>query len=230
MSSSRDTILNKLRSARRPFDAAPPRPANYLPVLSIDDPGREALIARFQSEMERLKGSTFIAQGDDDASAIVIDLLHKHNVTHILAWDFAHIPVTDLETKLRQAGITITFPNTHEARSPDTMKLYGSAGAGITSADAAIAVTGTLVLSASAGKGRIPTVLPPVWISIITSEQLFARLEDWLAHERAHGMTTMQERSNLVFVTGPSRTGDIEMQLILGVHGPGTQYVVIKHE
>ncbi|MCL4246736.1 MAG: LUD domain-containing protein [Anaerolineae bacterium] len=228
MSSSRDTILSKLRSARRPFDAAPPRPANYLPVLSIEDTGRAALIARFEREMETLKGSALVAQGDDAASAIVIDLLHKHNVTHILAWDFAHIPVADLETKLHEAGITITFPNTHEARSPDTMQWYGSAGAGITGADAAIAATGTLVLSASAGKGRIPTVLPPVWISIINSEQIFARLEEWLAHERTQGLTTIQERSNLVFVTGPSRTGDIEMQLILGVHGPGTQYVVIK--
>jgi len=230
MSSSRDTILNKLRHARRPFETATPRPAAYQPVLSAGDQSTDALIARFQDAMTALKGNTIVAHGDAAVRDIVIDLLRQHEVTHILAWDFSHIPVADLELTVRNAGITITMPNTHEERSPDAMQWMGSAGAGLTGADAALAATATLVLSTDIGKGRIPTVLPPIWISVISSSQIFAHMEDWVAHQRAQGMTTILERANVAFVTGPSRTGDIEMQLVLGVHGPGTQYVVIKHE
>ncbi|MCC6614607.1 MAG: lactate utilization protein [Anaerolineae bacterium] len=228
MSSSRDTILNKLRSTRRPFEAVAPRPAPYLPALSADDISPEALIERFQKAMTALQGHTIIAHGDAETRETVIDLLRRHEVTHILAWDFAHIPVADLESEVRNAGITITMPNTHEDHSPETMQWLGSAGAGLTGADAAIGATATLVLSTGPGKGRIPTVLPPIWIVVISSEQLFARMEDWLAQQRSLGLSAVLEHSNVAFVTGPSRTGDIEMQLILGVHGPGTVYVVIK--
>ncbi|MDX2139467.1 MAG: lactate utilization protein [Chloroflexota bacterium] len=228
MTSARETILNKLRSARRPFDDATPRPQAYIPVIPVENTEPDSLIARFIQEMDLLKGKAFAVKGDDEASALILDLLRQHNVDHVLAWEYRHIPVAGLEDVLRSAGIRVTQPRVHEERSPELMAHLGSAGAGVSGVDTAVAMTGTLILSSGEGKGRIPTVLPPVWIAVVALEQLVPRLEDWLASERAHGMTTVHERANLAFVTGPSRTGDIEMQLILGVHGPGTEYVIIK--
>lgn len=230
MPSSRDTILNKLRTARRPFETVAPRPAAYQPVLSADDMSTEALIERFKDAMTALNGDTIVTHGDAETRTVIVDLLRQHEVTHILAWDFAHIPVADLEAEVRGAGITIMMPNTHEDHSPENMQRMGSAGAGLTGADGALAATGTIVLSTDVGKGRIPTVLPPIWIVVVSSEQLFAHMEDWVAHQRAEGMNTIYEGANVAFVTGPSRTGDIEMELVLGVHGPGTVYAVIKDE
>jgi L-lactate dehydrogenase complex protein LldG len=226
--SSREQILGKLRAARRPFADAPPRPTTYIPVIPVDDASPAVLVERFMREMEMLKGKAFVVQGDDGARTQVLELLRQHDVKHILSWDFAHIPVQGLEGALRDAGITITQPKLHDERNADIMAQLGAAGAGLSGVDAAIAMTGTLALSSGAGKGRIPTVLPPIWIAVVAQEQIVARMEDWLAGERGRGMSTVYERANMAFVSGPSRTGDIEMELILGVHGPGTEYVIIK--
>ena len=96
------------------------------------------------------------------------------------------------------------------------------------SADAAIATTGTLVVTTGPGKGRLPTVLPPLHLAVITLDQIVARLEDWLALQRAQNLSAIRQASNVCLISGPSRTGDIEMELVLGVHGPGRVQVVIK--
>lgn len=228
MSDSRSIILEKLRSARRPFDDAAPRPAHYQPALALEAMDRSALVARFVREMELLKGQAFVVQGDAGAREQIGALIAKHQANHVLTWDFRHIPVEGLKAMLHESGVAATIPLLHQTRTPEMMALYGSAAIGISGVDAAIAMTGTLVLSSGEGRGRIPTVLPPIWIAVVSVEQIVPRLEDWLVSERGRGMSTLYERANLAFVTGPSRTGDIEMELILGVHGPGTEYVIIK--
>ncbi len=228
MNDSRSIILDKLRAARRPFDDAAPRPRTYLPALVADEMDRAALVARFVHEMALLKGQSFVVKGDAGAREQIRALIVQHDVTHALTWDFRHIPVDGLAALLHESGVEATIPLPHEDRSPERMAHFGKATLGISGVDAAIALTGTLVLSSGEGKGRIPTVLPPIWIAVVSVEQLVPRLEDWLAGERGRGMATVYERANLAFVTGPSRTGDIEMELILGVHGPGTEYVIIK--
>ncbi len=169
MSSSRDSILGKLKAARRPFEDADPRPSHYKPVIPALDPAPEALIERFVQELDALKGSAIVVGGDADARKQVLALLREHAVDHILAWDFAHIPVVGLEQALTEAGVTITLPRLHVERSPELMQHLGSAGAGLSGVDAAIAATATLVLTSGPGKGRLPTVLPPVWISIVSA-------------------------------------------------------------
>ena len=71
-------------------------------------------------------------------------------------------------------------------------------------------------------------MLAPVYIVVITLDQLLPRVEDWLARERQNGLETLRSAANLCFISGPSRTADIEMQLVLGVHGPGQLQVVVK--
>lgn len=230
MTSSRDTILSRLRAARRPFPNAAPRPAAYLPVTEIDDTTTEGLLARFTEELERLTAHVYPVEGDDAAIAQVRALLGQFSVDHVLAWDFQYIPVAGLEEALRADGCRMTFPDLHADDRAQHAALIKTAGAGIIGADAAAATTGTLIVSTAPGKGRMPSVLPPVLIAIITIDQLVPRLESWLAAERASGMAHIRDSSNLCFITGPSRTGDIEMALVLGVHGPGEVHVIVKRE
>jgi L-lactate dehydrogenase complex protein LldG len=63
-----------------------------------------------------------------------------------------------------------------------------------------------------------------VHIALLKRSRLYPRLEDWLYVE---GRQALAESRSVAFVTGPSRTADIEMTPILGVHGPGKVHVVV---
>ena len=94
---------------------------------------------------------------------------------------------------------------------------------GITRAQAAIAETGTLVLDSSCERNRLVSVVPPVHIAIVAASRIYATLADVLAM-----MQSGKEVSPAVtFITGPSRTADIELTLTIGVHGPQELYVTI---
>ena len=228
---SRDQILNKLRAARRPFPSASPRPDDYLPVTSLKRVSPEGMLARFTEEMKLLNGEVFVVDGDDAARAKVLELLEAHQTKRVLAWRFKFIPVAKLYTAIKQAGYAIDYPNIHlsdwEAREREIMRLE-TAEVGLTGVDAIAATTGTLVVSTAPGKGRIPTILPPVHIVVAELDQFVPHIEDWLGRERAGGNPTIEQSANICFITGPSRTADIEKQLVLGVHGPKQLQVIVK--
>lgn len=95
---------------------------------------------------------------------------------------------------------------------------------GITSVQAAIADTGTLVLDSSVERNRLVSLIPPIHIAILDASQIFGTLGDVLAALQAG-----EELSPAItFITGPSRTADIELTLTLGVHGPQELYVIIN--
>jgi L-lactate dehydrogenase complex protein LldG len=224
---SRDTILNKLRSVHRPFDDAPPRPSTYLNVTVQDDESPDALLERFSKELGALTGEVYPVTGDEEARAKVLEVLEQFEAKSILAWDFSNIPVDGLEAAIRATGIEIIQPDTHDEMRMETLSAAAEAQVGLTGADAAAATTGTLIFTTAPGKGRIPTVLAPVFLAVITLDQLLPRLESWFAKQRALGLP-MTDSANICFITGPSRTGDIEMQMVLGVHGPGKIRVIVK--
>src|SRR6185436_18691898 len=94
---------------------------------------------------------------------------------------------------------------------------------GITTAQAAIAETGTLVLDSSRERNRLISLVPPVHIAIVEAANLHSTLGETLA-----ALQSDDEISPVVtFITGPSRTADIELTLAIGVHGPQELYVII---
>jgi L-lactate dehydrogenase complex protein LldG len=226
MSSSRDTILSKLRSARRPFPDAPPRPQTYLNVTVQDDETPEALLARFTKELSALTGEVYAVDGVSAARDKVLEILAQFEAKSIIAWDFAYIPVEGLEAAIQEAGIEIIHPDTHDEMRMEMLTASAGAQVGLTGVDAAAATTGTMIFTTAPGKGRIPTVLAPVHLAVIRLDQIVPRIESWIAGQRAKGLP-LTNSANFCFVTGPSRTGDIEMQMVLGVHGPGKIRVVV---
>lgn len=229
MTSSRDQILNKLRRAQQPFPDAPPRPSAYVPVTPLDDESPTGLLKRFRQELERLNGEVFTVRGDAAARRKVLELLESHAATSVLAWDFEHIPVKDLSQALTDAGVAVHHPAIHDEARDERLEMYAAVPVGLTGADGAMATTGTLVVRAGLGKGRIPTVLPPVHIAVLMRDQILPRLEDWVAGQRADDLATLRDSRNLCFISGPSRTADIEKNLVLGMHGPEQLQVIIKN-
>jgi L-lactate dehydrogenase complex protein LldG len=94
---------------------------------------------------------------------------------------------------------------------------------GITGAFAGIAESGTFAVISGPGRSRLASLLAPVHVAVLRADRLYPSLAAFFA---AHP-DVAEEGSNLVLITGPSRTADIEMTLTRGVHGPGEVHVVI---
>ena len=99
--------------------------------------------------------------------------------------------------------------------SDTTLDATYDADAGITDVWFAVAETGSLVIRASAEHGRAVSLVPPLHIAIVEREQIVPDLVDAMRKIAAEGAGT-----GTVFITGPSKTSDIEMTLVTGVHGP----------
>jgi L-lactate dehydrogenase complex protein LldG len=95
---------------------------------------------------------------------------------------------------------------------------------GVVEATAGIAATGTIVVD-SDRTGRLVSLLPRVGVFVLREADIVPLTGDIL---RAHGERWPDgPPTNVVFVTGPSRSGDIEMRLVVGVHGPGEVHAVL---
>jgi L-lactate utilization protein LutC len=91
---------------------------------------------------------------------------------------------------------------------------------GVTGADFGLCDTGTLVLQSSERRGRLLSLLPPIHVAILQLEQLLPDLASFLAR-------SPENCSAVTFITGPSKTADIEQQLTTGVHGPGEIHIIV---
>ena len=97
---------------------------------------------------------------------------------------------------------------------------------GVTGVDFAIAETGTCVLIGRRGASRLVSLLPPVHVAVVEPEQVVASLDDvFLARRLAY--LQGETASYMNFISGPSRTGDIEQTIVVGAHGPGETHLLI---
>jgi len=122
-----------------------------------------------------------------------------------------------LAERLRTAGFELL-----DASDPDAPF---EADIGITGAVGAIAETGSIVLRSGPDHRRLASVAPPVHIAIVSAEAIVPDLLDWAGTERPDPLP-----ANEVLVTGPSKTADIELNLVKGVHGPGQVHILLLED
>ena len=93
--------------------------------------------------------------------------------------------------------------------------------------DYALADTGTLVLLSREGRARSVSLLPSVHIALIRPEQVIEGLDDMFSLMRDGTDRDKVPSSAVTFITGPSRTADIELTLVVGVHGPQELHAIL---
>ncbi len=102
---------------------------------------------------------------------------------------------------------------------------------GITGVDFALAETGSLVVTSWTEGAQLASLAPPVHVALYRRSQLVASLDEVL--ERLPMARTGEQPvpgRSVVFITGTSRTADIEQILIRGVHGPGELHAILVEE
>jgi len=178
--------------------------------MSESNSNNASLLSLFRQYWEAV-GGEYIAL--PDAAALPDAIIKYLTDNDICAVVLAGSPlIRDLGASLAgRMEILVDFGR--EALNPEAAKERCSrADAGISGVDALIAATGTLAM-ASRGQGdRLASTLPPVHIVVATEAPIFADLASFLA--------STPPDLTYSFITGPSRTADIEKQLVRGVHGP----------
>ena len=212
--SARENILARVRAAQR---------TGYVPVPGPGDPADaadrradpleqpvtpEGLLGRFIRELSALGVEHHVETNPEAVRARVAAIVGD---VPVLRWDADRLPY----------GVGGLLAAAADGASPRDVQ--AAAAIGVTGCDAAIAETGSLALVTGRGKPRAASLLPPTHVAIVGRDQLRATMGEFLRERAAE----LAAAANCTFVTGPSRTADIELTLTLGVHGPGRVVVII---
>lgn len=167
---------------------------------------------------------------ETDLGEWIMQLAHEHP-SHLIA------PAVH---KTREQVAELFSRETGQDLPPDPVELvkvarerlrqsFIDADIGISGANVAIAESGTLVIVSNEGNGRLVTTLPPVHIALLGIEKIVPTLDDATAILKVlpRSGTGQKITSYVSFVTGPSRSADIELTLTVGVHGPKELHIVL---
>lgn len=179
----------------------PPRPAIHAPrpAESLDSEAK-----RFLDEVRKLSGVGQRLSPADVSSALKV-LLSEQTIRKATVWKTPRLQELGIAEILSSLGVQLVSPNAekHEMAECDL---------GVTEADFLLPETGTLVLNSSFEKSRAVSLLPRIHLAIVHPNMLRADMHQVFAESA--------DQHYLVFITGPSRTADIELTVTLGVHGP----------
>ncbi len=245
MSRARDDILGRLRTAlerredRFPWSEAP-RPAALMRVTEARG-DRLELAARFGESLLVVSGSCEIVDQATEVAGRAAERIRAWNAEdgpgddpgsgrrniEVLSWAPDELTPPELGPRLERAGIRLVVPEDLHDRNGR----YQAAAlrVGLTGVDAAIASTGSAVMAAGPGRSRAASLLPTHHLMIVPSSRIYPTVEDWFAELRrgGHHDEWLRRTGQIVLISGPSKSADIELNLTLGVHGPRVVHAIV---
>jgi len=237
---AREELLERIRkalgrasgeSSRRPWEALPAsRLEGVMPPIQP-----QQLLAKFEEELRAVGGTPHRASTSAEFQEILRAALGDSQATSVVVSRNPLLARIGLEDVLRALGVSTTaWP----APGLDSEKSVGrfreacfEAAAGVTGVEFALAETGSLVLSSQTEGSQLASLAPPVHVALYTRSQLVSSLDDVL--ERLPVSSDSSEACSgrsVVFITGVSRTADIEQIMIRGVHGPRELHAILLED
>jgi len=206
-----EAILGSIRShlaASVPYDKQ--EVSRGFTRINADPSSSASICVQFKASLEAVDGHCVVVQSDDGIAEALTRIIHGGRIAISDNPEVERLlNLTDLE--IEELSIA---PNAHDIFRFDV---------GVSTVQAAIAETGTLVLDSTRERHRLVSLVPPVHIAIVRASQIYRTLGEVLSLIRKE-----KEISPAVtFITGPSRTADIELTLAIGVHGPQELHVII---
>jgi L-lactate dehydrogenase complex protein LldG len=217
----RDQFLGRVAAARRGAtlpDIAGPATA---PPISVGDP-----VARFVTTAGEVGAKVVEVENPEAACQAILHIAAGGmsglpSPGEFLAWDGLNSIVPGLYDYVIAAGWKRVATTVGDRTRLADHHRAANASIGITGADAAIAATGSVVLTHGPGRPRSASLLVGHHIVLLPADRIVPSLQEALK------IADWSMTSNWVAITGPSRTGDIESILTLGVHGPRRVSIVL---
>jgi len=177
------------------------------------------LETQFIGELNKVNTNVIEAGSEDEVKSFLQDIIKEKELKSFAIWESQFLKEINLKQDFKDTGLKlITAKNKNRMANADI---------GITEVDYAIADTGTLVLLTDKNQPRSVSLLPPIHVAIVRPANLVRNIKDLFIILKSRLQNSEDITSCMTFITGPSRTADIELSLTLGVHGPKELYVVI---
>lgn len=225
--SSREAFLQRVREAVRQGNhthGAPELPERG--SLAYQGGGADPL-ARFRDMLAAAGGVLHVAADPAEAAQKVLAIVRERRATRVLLGRGDALDSLRLGKSLRAEGIAVgEADRLGEGGTEAAREALFAADVGISGVAALVAETGSVIVAAAPTEPRGLTLLPPVHVAVAAREQLLPDLFDLFPRLAPEGRA-QDLPSCLVCITGPSKTGDIELRLVTGVHGPGEVHVVV---
>lgn len=207
-STSREKILKRVRDAliTRTDPPFPKADMDKSVFRALEEP----LDINFAQQLTKIGGKFIYCENEQEFALNLKALISDSG------WASIVVPDVKIASILQKTGISFL-----EDIPPDTEKI----DAGITLCDFLIARTGSVAVSSGKNGGRQLHVFPEVHVVMAYTSQLVPDLKDALSEFRKRH--DYQPSSMVTFITGPSRTADIEKTLVMGAHGPKELYVFL---
>ena len=209
MDSSRNNILKRLKSIDYKNSTLPHHDfKNESKFFSSPD---DCLDIIFAEAFNKNGGKFIFCESLEEIFSTLKILCKKHNWNNVYCWE------TQLQKILKKYDFAFS----------STKKNLINAEVGITTCDALIARTGSILLNSQSSSGRSLSIIPSIHIVIASTNQLVYNLKDVLKLQTAR---ESKFPSMLCFTSTNSQTADIEKTLVNGAHGPKELYVFMLED
>lgn len=179
---------------------------DFLPTEGIN----EDFYQLFKSKAEELTVTVRRAASGQEALPLMLEEIKKQKIQKVVSTPLKLLEVKELEKSMVSAGLDFSTQLDRDG--------IEQAETGISEFDLGIAELGSLFQEASGLHTRLVSMLPPVHLALLRTSALVESF--------AHALEVIEKAYNgqippyLSFITGPSKTADIERELTIGVHGP----------
>lgn len=204
----------------KPLTKAPSREGLGPPAFWLEQKNyQDKKIELFKKNLEALTGKFALAKTNQEVHEQLKKWLTELEADEIICWNH---PELKKVAQTENLGIKVHYWDKDTSRD-ELVKVANKVKVGLTWADYGVAYTGTLALYAQPHQGRTVSLLPDTHIAILNSSQIVPTMSTVI--DKIKSLEAMPSTIN--FISGPSRSADIEMDLSIGVHGPYRIRVIV---
>lgn len=175
-----------------------------------------------KASLEALGDTLTVVADRDELAQALESLVNEHGVTKAVRWDHPLLEQAGIDDLLAKSNVEVQPINQTE----DLRGFAATAELGITALDAMVVRSGTLAMRCEPGMERSVSLLPEVHLALVTREQCLGSIADLVPLLHQWRASDDGLPSAVTLVTGHSRTADIELILVSGVHGPKFVHVI----
>ncbi|MFB5197085.1 lactate utilization protein C [Neobacillus sp. KR4-4] len=231
---NRDKFLNQIAgSLGRPRISSPvERPAwKFQPQYEVlKDATQDELLEVLKEQCEKIHTRLYVTDSNDLPS-VLNEVVSGFGGGPIVTWKDERFSKWGLDPLIKKEwpAQNIEVYEWNHSKGHQNIAKAEKANVGITISEITLAESGTVVLFSDENKGRTVSFLPATYIALIPKSTLVPRITQASQKMREIHKKTGHVASCINFITGPSNSADIELNLVVGVHGPvKASYIVIN--